>query len=61
LLFSTSNYGWDKFFRSATILINNKIEILSQADMEASFKSIENETFKGFLGEMVNAGQNRNR
>ena len=48
-------------FRSATILVNNKIEILPKADMETSFKNFENDTFKSFLGEMVNAGRNRKK
>lgn len=49
-----------RMFRSATELVNNTIKVLPKADLEASLKNIENETFKCFFGEMVIAGRNRN-
>lgn len=50
-----------KIFRSATELVNNTIEVIPKANLEASIKNIESETFKCFFGEMVNAGRNRKR
>lgn len=50
-----------KMFRSATELVNNTIKVLPKANLEDSLKNIENETFKCFFGEMVNAGRNRKR
>ena len=50
-----------KMFRSATGLVNNTIKVLPKADLDASLRNIENETFKCFFGEMVIAGRNRNR
>jgi hypothetical protein len=46
-------------FRSATELVNNRIKVLPKANLDDSFKDIENKTFKCFFGEMVNAGRNK--
>jgi len=48
-----------KMFRPSTELVNNTIEVLTKENLEDSFKNIENEHFKCFFGEMVNAGQGR--
>ena len=50
-----------KMFRSSTALVNKVINALPEENLEASLNNIENETFKCFFAEMVNAGRNTNR